>query len=190
MGSGAPDRMNPSSLVQSRRFSVKEVVHHYDVRTAVIWPGRRITRNNLHSRDTSIVKDNPEEGQVSVARRGWRGALEKQLAVSAEVLDHRAGVTVSCAVVRPAAIWGVNVGKDHPKPRCSRWGVAITARNRELDNGNVTPDRRKEPQRTECVEDRGVARVPKRVCQARSWGLDKAASARGDVGATSIQERG
>ena len=96
VGSGAPDRLNSSSLVQRCRFSVKEVVHHYDVLSVVIRPRRHIARNDLHSSDTSIAKDNTEEGQVSVARRSWRGALEKQLAASAEVLDHRAGVTVSC----------------------------------------------------------------------------------------------
>ena len=173
--SGAPGRLNSSSLVQGRGFSVKEVVHHYDVLAAIIWPRRRIARNNLHSSDTSIAKDNPEEGQVSVARRSWRGALEKQLAASAEALDHRAGVTVpcpvSCSVSWAAAIWGVNVGKNHAKSSGNRWCVAIAARNRELDNGNVTPDRRKEPQRAKGVEDRGVARVPKRVCQARQLGL-------------------
>jgi hypothetical protein len=66
----------------------------------------------------------------------------------------------------------------------------LPAWNRELDFGNVTPDRREEPQRAKRAEDRGVARVPKRVCQARRWGLDKSASACGDVSAPSVQERG
>jgi hypothetical protein len=66
----------------------------------------------------------------------------------------------------------------------------LPAWNRELDFGNVTPDRREEPQRAKRAEDRGVARVPKRVGQARRWGLDKSASACGDVSAPSAKSSG
>ena len=125
LGSVAPDRVSSSFLVQRCRFSVKEVVHHYDVLSVVIRPRRRIAGNDLHSSNTSIAKDNADEGQVSVARRSRRGAPEKQLAAGAEVLDQSAGVTVFCSVSWSAAIWGVNVGKNHAKSSRSRWRVAV-----------------------------------------------------------------
>ena len=172
------------------RLSVEEVIHHDDVFSVVIRAGRDVAGYDPHSSKPSVAKNNTDERQVSVTRRGRRVTSEKQVAVGAVVLDQSAGVTVSCPVSQSAAIRGVDVGKNHAKPSGRRWCVAIAARNGKPDFGDVTPDRREEPQWAKHAEDCGVARVPKRVRQARRRSLDEAASACGDVGAAGVQERG
>lgn len=62
VGIGAPNRLSSSFLVQGCRFSVEEVVHHDDVLSVVIRPRRHIAGNDPHSSDTSVAKDNAEEG--------------------------------------------------------------------------------------------------------------------------------
>ena len=109
------------------RLSVEEVIHHDDVFSVVIRPRRDVAGYDPHSSTTSVAKDNADEGQVSVARRSWRVAGEKQLAVAAVVLDQSAGVTVSCPVSQSAAIRGVDVGKNHAESGGSRWRASITA---------------------------------------------------------------
>ena len=159
-----------SALIRCR-LSVEEVIHHDDVFSVVIRAGRDVASYDPHSSNPSVAKNNTDERQVSVTRRSRRVASEEQVAVGAVVLDQSTGVTVSCPVSQSAAIGRVDVGKDHAKPNGSRWCVSIAARNGKLDFGDVTPDRREEPQRAKRVENRGVGRVPKTCRPGPTVGL-------------------
>jgi len=55
-------------------------------------------------RNACVVKLDAEEGQASIARRGRNEAAKQQLAVGIEVLDQRAGLTVSVLRARPTPI--------------------------------------------------------------------------------------
>ena len=98
------------------RFSVEEVVHHDDVFSVVIRPRSDIAGYDFHSCNASVAKDNADEGQVSVARRGRRIAGEKQLAARAVVLDQSAGETVACPVFGALPSGESTSVKTTPKP--------------------------------------------------------------------------
>src|SRR3954447_20039681 len=100
-------------LLKQLWLAVDEVVHHDDVMVPIIIRSRRdIAGLDPDPRDARVVKYDAEERQVSIAGRSRDETAEQQVAVNAEVLDQRAGVTVPAFHARAVTIWLVNVCED------------------------------------------------------------------------------
>jgi hypothetical protein len=70
----------------------------------IIWPRGDVAARDPDPGDTRVVKHDAEEGTAPIARRGRNEAAKQQLAVGIEVLDQRAGLTVSVLRARPTPI--------------------------------------------------------------------------------------
>src|SRR5262245_58285870 len=150
------------------RFAVQEVIHHDDVMCPVIIrPRSSIAGRDAHSGDAHgrVLIDDAEEGQTSIARRGWDKAAEEQPAVGAEVLDFRAGLTVTVFIARPAPIRQVNVREDRAEATDLCCHISIGAGYEEQSFGDVAMYGSEQPQRTEGTEDGPVGRIVEERCQ-------------------------
>ena len=68
-------------------LSIDKVVHHDDVGFPVIVrTGSDIACDNPHTRDTRIVKLDPDERKTSIARRGRNETAEQQPTIRTEKL--------------------------------------------------------------------------------------------------------
>ena len=74
------------------------------MRLIIIRPWYGIAAGDPDSGDTRVAEDDAEEGQASIAWRGRDNAAEDQPSVAAEVLDDRAGFSVSILIAWPAPI--------------------------------------------------------------------------------------
>ena len=64
-------------LLKQLWFPVDEVVHHDDVMAfIVVWTWGNVAGLDPDRSDAGVIKHNAEEGQASVARRGWDETAE------------------------------------------------------------------------------------------------------------------
>ena len=138
----------------------------------IIRPRRDIATRDPHPGDARVVKDDAKERKAGIARRGWDEAAKYQLAVSAKVLDQRAGFPVSVFFAGPVPIRMVHVCEDRAEPGGRRVRAA-GARHEEVHLSDVAFYRAKEPHGAERLEDGFVGRVAKGRRQASEWGLHK-----------------
>src|SRR5262245_23277120 len=146
------------------RLAIEEVVHHHDVDLpAIVRPGRNVARDDLHASDRRFLEHDAEEGETAVAGGRRHEAAEQQLALGVEVVDPRAGPTLSVLL---AAVRAVHVGEDRAEA-CHRGGVGTgAARHEEESLGDVASDRREETQRAEGAEGGAIVRVPEQLREA------------------------
>ena len=125
-----PDGKSPNSasvtggslLIKGLWLAVDKVIHHDDVLLLIIIrPRGDVAGRDPHPRDARVVKHDAEEGKAPIARRGRDETAEHQLAVGVEVLDQRAGPTVSLLLARPAPIRLVNVCEDRAEATDRCW---------------------------------------------------------------------
>ena|SRR5882724_5063789 len=107
----------------------------------IIRPWRNVASCDPDPRDARIIEHDAEEGQVSIAGRGRDETAEYHPTVLVEVLDQRAGMTVSVLPARPAAIWLVNVCEDCAKAPGRCWDTAIGTWDKEQSVGDVATHR-------------------------------------------------
>ena len=149
------------------RFAVQEVIHHDDVMgPIVIRPRRSIAARDAHSRDTRVRKDNAEEGETRVPRRGRDKAAEDQPSVGAETLDARTGLAVPVFIAGSASVRKVDVGKDSPETTYFCRDSSIGARHEEQGLGDVAVHWSEQPLRAKGAEDAAVRRIVEKRSQA------------------------
>ena len=95
-------------------LAVDKVIHHHDVVASHHHPAPGPTLPVvIRTRAMSgVVKHDAEEGKTRIARRSRDETAEQHLAVGAEVLNQRAGATVSSLLAGPAPVRLVNVCED------------------------------------------------------------------------------
>ena len=172
------------------RLPIEKVVHHDDISLfIIIGPRGDVATRDPHPGDAWVAKDDAKEGKAGIARRGWDEAAKEQLAVSAKVLDQRAGLPVSVLLVGPVPIRMVHVCEDRAEPG-GRRVCAAGARHEEVHLSDVAFYRAKEPHGAERLEDGFVGRVAEGRSQAREWGLHETRPRCGDEGAPGQQKDG
>ena len=148
------DSRGPRASVYRLWFAVQEVIHHDDVMCPIIIRARRsIAARDSHSGNPRVGKDDAQEGQTSVARRGWDEAAEDQPPVGAEALDACAGLTVSVFIAGPTPIRKVNVREDRAEATNLRCNTSIGSGHEEQCLGDVAVYWSEQPLRTEGAKD-------------------------------------
>jgi len=181
-------------LVKKLWLAVEEVIHHDDVMLAiVIRPRGNVAARDPDRCDARVVKHDAEEGEAAIARRSRHETAEYQPAVAVEVLDQRAGVSVSALYPRSAAIWLVNVCEDCTEAADSCRAGTISTGYEEHSLGDVTAYRREQPGRAERAEDGAVGGIIEQRRQpalgtARGRSLRKAQPRCGKLATARVQE--
>src|SRR5262245_55559004 len=172
------------------RLPIEKVIHHDDISLLiVIRPRGDVATRDPHPGDARVAKDDAKEGKAGIARRGRDEAAKEQVAVSAKVLDQRAGLPVSVLLGWPVSIRMVHVCEDCTEPGGRRM-CAAGAGHEEVHLSDMAFYRAKEPHGAERLEDGFVGRVAKGRSQARKWGLHETRPWCGEEGPAIDQEAG
>src|SRR5688572_2034253 len=181
-------------LTERLRLTVQKVVHHDDVvLPIIIRPCGDVARRNSYPGDAGVGKDDAQEGQPSIPRRGGDGADKEQIAVGVEVFDQRAGLAGCLLLAAPTAVGLVDIGEDRAEATHHCGLRPHGAGDEEQGFGDVAAYRGEQALRAEGAEDGAIGRIVEELGKAalgtaRHGRLRKARSRCDELAAPGVEE--